>query len=346
MKAFKTVRDGAADLFNGGVSKRFTALTIVLGLVLIVAVVFVVEIWPGLQIDGSGLSANEQLQRENDLRTTGLQALAGVVLALGAAFTAYSILSNREGQLDERFSRALELLAKGDAHNVRGAAHSLERIAAQSVFDRPAVVQVLAGFIRDRTRAGLDQVDDEGQPPEQPPPLEVVEALTVLGRVKELPKSPVPQLQETRWLRGELESINLSGVPLDGCNFEDATLTYANLRGATLVRADLPGASLRWANLCAADLSYADLEDVDLSGARLSDAKFIGAILTGAYADEETELSGVNFTKADLRDFKIDGADLSRADLSNALVEGATYSAEAKFPPGFDPVERGLLLEI
>lgn len=344
MNVFGTVRDGAADLFNGGVSKRFAALAVLLGLILIVAVVFVVEIWPGLQIDGSGLSANEQLQRENDLRTTGLQALAGVVLALGAAFTAYSILSNREGQLDERFSRALELLAGGNAHNVRGAAHSLERIAVQSVFDRAAVIQVLAGFIRDRTRAGPDRMDEEGQPPEQPPPLEVIEALTVLSRVKELPKSPVPHLQETRWFEGELEGVNLSGVLLDGCSFESATLTYADLRDASLVRADLPSALLRWADLRAADLSYADLEDVDLSGASLSTANLTGAILMGAYVDGETELVGVNFTDAILRGFKIVGADLSRADLSHALVEGATYNAEAKFPPGFDPVERGMVL--
>jgi len=340
MKAFGSVRDGVVDLFNGGASKRFAALAILLGLILIVAVVFVVEIWPGLQIDGSGLGANEQLQRENDLRTTGLQALAGVVLALGAAFTAYSILSNREGQLDERFSRALELLAGGNAHSVRGAAHSLERIAVQSVFDRAAVIQVLAGFIRDRTRAGPDRMDDEGQPPS----LEVVEALTVLGRVKELPKSPVPHLQETRWFEGELENVNLSGVLLDGCNFEGATLTYADLRGASLVRADLPSALLRWANLRAANLSYADLEDVDLSGASLTAANLTGAILTGAYVDGETELSGVNFTDAILHGFKIVGADLSRADLSNALVEEATYNAQAKFPPGFDPVERGMVL--
>jgi uncharacterized protein YjbI with pentapeptide repeats len=344
MKVFGIVRDGAADLFNGGVSKRFAALAVLLGLMLIAAVVFVVEIWPGLQIDGSGLSANEQLQRENDLRTTGLQALAGVVLALGAAFTAYSILSNREGQLDERFSRALDLLAGGNAHNVRGAAHSLERVAVQSAFDRAAVVQVLAGFIRDRTEAGPDRTDDEGQPPEQPPPPEVLEALAVLGRVKELPKSPVPHLQETRWVKGQLENVNLGSVLLDGCNFEGATLTYADLRRATLVRADLPGASLRWANLHAADLSYTDLEDVDLSGASLSAANLTGAILTGAYVDGETDLAGVDFTDAILHGFKIVGADLSRADVSNALVEGATYNAQAKFPPGFDPVERGMVL--
>jgi hypothetical protein len=342
MKVARSLRAGVADLFNGGVSKRFTLLAIVLGVVLVGTVGFVVEIWPGLQVNGAGLTADEQLQRENDLRTTGLQALAGVVLALGAAFTAYSILSSREGQLDERFSRALALLSGGNAHDVRGGAHSLERIAVQSVFDRPAVVEVLAGFIRDRTQSEPDWENGEEQ---HPPPPELIEVLTVLGRVKDLPKSPVPQLQETMWFEGELENANLSGVPLDSCNFESALLTQADLRDARLVKADLPNVLLRWANLHGADLSYADLEGADLSGADLSRVNFKGAILMGAYVDEETDLSGAKFPDALLQGFKIVGADLSGADLSKACVEGAEYNAAAKFPSGFDPVEHKMLLK-
>jgi hypothetical protein len=342
MKVVRRLGDGVADLFNGGVSKRFALLAIVLGVVLVGAVGFVVEIWPGLQVAGSGLGADEQLQRENDLRTTGLQALAGVVLALGAAFTAYSILSNREGQLDERFSRALALLAGGNAHDVRGAAHSLERIAVQSVFDRGAVVEVLAGFIRDRTQGEPDW--EKGEEQRSPPP-EIVEALIVLGRVKELPKSPTPQLQETRWFKGELENADLSGMLLEACHFESAHLTHADLSGARLAKADLPNALLRWANLRGADLSYADLEGVDLVDADLSGANFTGAVLIGAYVNEETKLSGAVFTDALLQGFKIVGADLSGADLDEARVEAAEYNAAAKFPPGFDPVERGMLLK-
>lgn len=342
MKAARRLGDIVADHFNGGVSKRFAFFAIVLGVVLVGAVWFVVEIWPGLRVDGARLGADEQLQRENDLRTTGLQALAGVVLAIGGAFTAYSILSNREGQLDERFSRALALLSGRNAHDVRGGAHSLERIAVQSAFDRGAVVEVLAGFIRDRTQAEPDWEKGEEQ---QPPPPEIVEVLTVLGRVKGLPKSPVPQLQETRWFKGELENANLSGVPLDACYFESALLTHADLRGARLVKADLPNALLRWANLRGADLSFADLEGAELSGADLSDVNFTGAILIGAYVDEETKLSGANFNDALLQGFKIVGADLSGADIAGARVEGAEYNAEAKFPSGFDPVERKMLLK-
>lgn len=342
MKVAGKLRDGVADLFNGGVSKRFTLLAIVLGVVLVGAVGFVVEIWPGLQVDGAGLATDKRLQRENDLRTTGLQALAGVVLALGATFTAYSILSNREGQLDERFSRALALLSGGNAHDIRGGAHSLERIAVQSVFDRPAVVDVLAGFIRDRTQAEPDW--EKGEVQRRPPP-EIVEVLTVLGRVKELPKSPIPHLQETRWFKGELENANLSGVLLDAADFESALLTQADLSGATLVKADLPNALLRWASLRDADLSYADLEGAELSGADLSRVNFTGAILMGAYVNGETELSGANFADALLHGFKIVGADLSGADLSAARVEGAEYNAAAKFPSGFDPVEQKMLLK-
>jgi hypothetical protein len=342
MKVVGRLRESVADLFNGGVSKRFALLAIVLGVVLVGAVGFVVEIWPSLQVDGTGLRADQQLQRENDLRTTGLQALAGVVLALGAAFTAYSILSNREGQLDERFSRALALLAGANAHDVRGGAHSLERIAVQSVFDRGAVVEVLSGFIRDRTQAEPDW--EKGQQQQSPPP-EIVEALTVLGRVKALPKSPTPQLQETRWFEGELENTDLSGMWLEACNFESAHLTRADLSGARLARADLPNALLRWANLRDADLSYADLEGADLVGADLSGANFTGAVLIGAYVNGETKLSGAVFKDALLQGFKIVGSDLSGADLDGAQTKEAEYNAAAKFPSGFDPVEHKMLLK-
>lgn len=340
MGAVKRLRAAVADLFHGGVSKRFALLAILLGFVLIAGVAFMVEIWPGLHVDSSGLPADEQLQRENDLRTTGLQALAGVVLALGAAFTAYSILSNREGQLDERFSRALALLGGGDAHDVRGGAHSLERIAVQSVFDRAAVVDVLAGFIRDRTHAAPDQEGGE----EQPPPPEIVEALTVLGRVKQLPKSPVPHLQETRWVTAQLEAMNLSGVLLDACNFTSANLIHADLSNAALVGADLTLARLRLANLRGANLSRAWLEDTELLGADLSGADLTAAVLMGAQVNGKTKLSGANFAESVLNGFKIDGADLSRANIANAHLEGAEYTKETKFPAGFDPVEHKMLL--
>jgi hypothetical protein len=341
MTAVRRLRAVVVDLLHGGVSKRFALLAVLLGFVLMAGVAFVVEIWPGLHVDGLGLSPDVQLQRENDLRTTGLQALAGVVLALGAAFTAYSILSNREGQLDERFSRALGLLA-GNAHDVRGGAHSLERIAVQSVFDRAAVVEVLAGFIRDRTHAAPDR---EGREKKLPPP-EIVEALTVLGRVKQLPKSPVPHLQGTGWFKAELEGVNLSGVRLPDSNFEEANLTYADLRNASLVDAKLSGARLRGANLRGADLSRAFLEDADLRGADLSGADLTAAVLMGANVNGKTKLSRANFTEAVLLGLKIDGADLSRADIAKARLEEAEYTKETKFPAGFDPVEHKMLLVV
>ena len=41
-------------------------------------------------------------------RTTGIQVLGGVVLALGARFTARSIGINREVQITDRFTRAID----------------------------------------------------------------------------------------------------------------------------------------------------------------------------------------------------------------------------------------------
>src|SRR6266545_354242 len=54
--------------------------------------------------------AKERLALRNDVRTTGVQLLGGAVLALGALLTARTIRLNREGQITERFTRAIDQL--------------------------------------------------------------------------------------------------------------------------------------------------------------------------------------------------------------------------------------------
>lgn len=52
--------------------------------------------------------ASNRLKLQHDVRATGVQLLAGVVLALGAVFTARTIGINREGEITERFTRAID----------------------------------------------------------------------------------------------------------------------------------------------------------------------------------------------------------------------------------------------
>lgn len=329
-RAAAWLRSAVADLFNGGASKRFALIAIALGLGLVGGIWFMLDVLPDLAVDGDGLKANDRLQRENDVRTTGLQALAGFVLAIGGAFTAYSVLSNREDQLDERFARSLELMASDDSHVVSGAVFSLERIAVQSRFDRDAVVDVLCGFLREREAT------------EKPPP-EAVQALRVLCRVKELWGSPTPDLRETDWSRARLDDLDLGGIVLTnavfaraslfGAKFGDANLIGANFTDATLIVADFAGANLGRANLSSAMLGGAELKGVNLKN----------ATLTGAFLGKTTRLAGANLAGVKLDHAWIEGTDLSQVEnLEEAETTGARYEPETRFPDGFDPAERGM----
>ena len=95
------------------------------------------------------------------------------------------------------------------------------------------------------------------------------------------------------------------------------------LEGADLRELDLRNTSLQGLNLTGADLSRADLSGADLRWAYLR------------WAD----LNGANLSEADLY-----MADLRGADLRYANLHGATYTANTKWPEGFDPEAAGAVL--
>jgi hypothetical protein len=332
---FKRIWTPIVDTYRGGASKRLAFFAIVLGLFLIAALVFVFAVLPGLAVGDEGLTADTRLQRENDARTAGLQALAGFVVAIGGAFTAFSVLSNREGQLDERFSRSLDRLASDDSYVASGAVYSLERIAVQSGSDRAAVVDVLAGFIKARA-PGEDEIRRSFGPERQ----EVADALTVLGRVKDLWQSPAPNLEKTSWTVGHLNSKNLSGMRLSDSNLETADLSRTNLKNANLSWSRLGAALVRETDLRGANLKSANLERARLTDARLDGADLSRANLDRASIDEETSLTGAKLDEASFFGAEIHAKSFLRASLVNAR-----YSADTRFPQGFDPAEHGMTLE-
>ena len=67
----------------------------------------------------SAMSAAELLKAKNDVRTTLLQGLAGGFLFVGLYLTYRTIQVNREGQITERFTRAIDQLGDGGELNVR-----------------------------------------------------------------------------------------------------------------------------------------------------------------------------------------------------------------------------------
>jgi hypothetical protein len=67
-----------------------------------------------IQPSGSNVTGAYRAKAESDLRGHLLQALGGLVLGVGAYFTWRTFALNREGQITERFTRAVEQLANDD----------------------------------------------------------------------------------------------------------------------------------------------------------------------------------------------------------------------------------------
>ena len=231
--------------------------------------------------------------------------------AVGAlVFTALSLQATRDqfglseqGQLTDRFSKAVELLGSKESVEARlGGIYALERLARDSARDHPTAMEVLSAFLREH--APLSACPNHGS--WQRPGTDVQAILTVLTRRDRTRDRDLPDLRETC----------LSGAHLAEANLTSINFSRANLRGANLSRANLRGAYLSDADLSRADLSGSDLSNAYLGGANLTDAELRNSNLpTVNAALWATEFSGADLSGANLR-----GASLTNANFSDARL--------------------------
>jgi Pentapeptide repeats (8 copies) len=260
-----------------------------------------------------------------------------------------------QGQVTERYTKAIDQLGAIEIDVRVGGIYALERIARDSARDQPTVMEVLAAFVRDHSGEQWPPptVHEAGaNPPGRLTRPDVQAALTVMGR---------------RTIRDDSQQINLAAAILISANLRGANLVAADLSGADLREADLSGADLSHASLSSADLNEADLSEAilneaDLSGTDLSEADFtsarlIGAQLGGAHLDGAklgfAHLQGARLRRADLSNADLREADLSGADFGGADLSDAVWPLETEVPQGWqgkagsaraDP--RGLLLPL
>jgi hypothetical protein len=308
--------------------------------------------------EGDLKSEAEVLTAENQVRTAGLQVIAGLVVASGllltarsVALTARSIEVNREGQVTERFSRSVEQLGH-ESQEVRiGGMYALERIANESEPDRETVLEVLAAYAREHARpptsaeSRIGPNAAEAAEPGQTRPQDGSERLradiaaivNVLRRWK-WPHAELVDLRKSYLAYGNFFEANLSRASLVEANLVGAILTEANLSGALMLMANLSDAILLGVDLSGSRLQRANLSGASLLNANLSRADLSSANLT------RSKLSEADLSDANLAGANLSGADLSGTDLSNARLLGARYTRETVLPIGFNPRDAGMIL--
>lgn len=285
---------------------------------------------------------------QNDVRTTLVQGLGGIVLGVGAYFTARQLRTSRqaqeilrEGQITERYTRAVDQLGHAEIDVRIGGIYALERIARDSPYDRPTIGEVLTWFVRGRSP----------WPPTRPGQFR---ARAPLAKVVELParsadvQAAITVLSRSgfsRALRLDLNRVDLRRANLQRAHLEGADLFGAHFEGANLHDADLEGAHLASANLELAVLSEAHLKRATLAGANLKEATLIAASLEGAHLGqanlERAILLGANLEGAYLRGANLErailkGANLEGANLDGARLAGAMHDGSTRWPEGFE----------
>lgn len=311
----------------------------------------------------------ELFQIENESRGTLGQILSGVAVLTGLIFawqqlgqTSDNLRVSQEGQITDRFSRAVDQLGSSQFTIRLGGIYALERIARDSPRDYGPVMEVLTAFARQESPVrGNIVATPVTNAPEVP--LDVIAVFKVIGRrsaaqvateMKEsdqcLDLSGVNavgvnfseyNLQNTCWDRSDLRGAILSRANLNDTSFNSAILqqanldrvaaqrawfTSANLFKTNLSQSDLSNANLLAANLTEALLQGTNLTDANLQRANLTKTLMFGAILTGA------DLVGANLNGTLLTDVDLSGAE----HLTAEQVTAAMTNKGTKLPEGID----------
>jgi hypothetical protein len=211
----------------------------------------------------------------------------------------------QDGQLTERFTKAVEQLGNPDSSVRLGGIFSLERIARESERDYVAVVEILCAYARGHSR---DPKHRE----------EIKATMLVIGRRK-------VEWDENSGSRSwNLANLDLRNMDLRGGNYADVSFTATQFSEAKLAKcrfdnADLSDCSFDQADLTKAVLNNANLRRTSFSNATLFGAKLRRADLSGA------KLLSASLWASDLTESNFTGATLIDSSLLDATVKRANF---------------------
>jgi hypothetical protein len=216
----------------------------------------------------------ERLRARNEVRTAGVALLGLLGVVAGSVLTWRTVRLTREGQLTDRYARAIEGLAGHEEASQLGAIYALEGVARTSARDHWSITTQLVEYLRSQAGPWLVEAGHDPLGPR-----------TVSARLDAV--AGAIGRRRARWDRGRalsLAGLDLRNVDLAQADLRRANLSGSNLSGAFLQHARLDeallvGAQMREAHLDAASLRKADLTDAALDDARLPNTKLRGAKL-------------------------------------------------------------------
>jgi hypothetical protein len=216
------------------------------------------------------------------------------ILLIGLYFTARTLWTTQEGQITDRFTKAIDQLGKTGSENLAiqlGGIYALERIARDSERDHGPIMEVLTAYVREHAPwpakriladdlSLVDRPSSEKDQPLRKPAADIQAILTVLGQralTHEGGKYVSLDLRGTDLRGADLSTAHLEGANLEGSNLERANLQIVHLEQAFLLKTILKGADLTLAYLDGITCVETDLEGAKIEKASLKNAGLITA---------------------------------------------------------------------
>jgi hypothetical protein len=321
------------------------ATGVVASLLFVAACAVVLLRWaPGALAPDSDVSS-ERAEEISSARSALLVMLGGLIAVATAIYTVKTFRLSRQGQITDRLTRAVDQLGN-EAVDIRlGGIFALERLARESPGDHSQIMEILTGFVRERSPwvDGLPHPAAGAMPPALKQPqsgADIQAAIQVIGR-----RNAKRDAESAAWVL-DLSAVDLRGATLARGNFTGAIFHEAHLEGADLSGTDLShleatdahfdGADLTGARLDGSILANAHLRGAELRFAQLKRTNLRDADLRGANLFSAT-LDMADLWKANLTGASLWNARLANADLTDAVLEQAMHNSSTVWPTGFSP---------
>jgi hypothetical protein len=182
-----------------------------------------------------------------------------------------------QGQVTERFTRAVEQLGSKELPVRLGAVYALEQIIMDSEGYHWSIVEILSAYVR--FRCPLDAPDpvttNDNVPILMKP--DVQAALSAIGR-RNISRDPPGK------------RINLASCCILGANLDDASLV-----NASFFRSSLRGGSMRGTDFEGVDFGFASLDNQEAAGANFQDALFTSTKFSGTDMRSAKGLTAAQF---------------------------------------------------
>ncbi|HWD88784.1 MAG TPA: pentapeptide repeat-containing protein [Mucilaginibacter sp.] len=258
------------------------------------------------------LSKNEKLTLENEFRKTIAQILGGSFVLIGLYFTWNQLSATRESisisqqtLLTDRYSKAIDQLGSNNPQIRLGGIYALEKLAASAKDYVSVVDNVLATYIRQKSKDTSSYTFEE------------LQAAVGIISFKETNRN---------YLIDEAHGVNISYSVLRSIDFNNARLPYAKLIGSDFSQSTFLNAEISNASGLEADFSKTNLTNADLSESNFYGGSFEQSVMKGAIV-RNANLQLANFNEANLSNCDFRGSDLSDAYLNGTILYGTDLSS-------------------